>query len=514
MSQDPKALIARAALEELERRRRAQDSAADKFKPTEAELRLADQLEALYFPQQAKFYTSTARRRVGFCTRRAGKTEGTAICLLVNMLRYPNDQFIYFAKTIGVINDTLWKKLKEYIHRFNLPIETNENRLDLTHTRGGGQLICSGADNAAQVDKRRGLKLRGAVLDESGHFGEHMENLVVEVITPALRDQKGWLIMIGTAGRKREGLFYKAITGQLKKGDGTPQYELHQWSIEDNTYLDPEDRDIHQICNDEFGGVWDDPRFMREFRMIWATSDLERVFSGYQSERNDMVVSYNTLPKGHDWKVMLGVDFGWSDKSAIAAVAFSKTHQSTYILETWAKSRAYADEIVRELMALKVKYPVQRIVGDTGGTGKFIVESIRRDYKLNIDPAVKTEKVDHVGFMNSAFLRKDLMVNKGDPVCEEFLGVAWHENGKKFGDHEVDDRANACLYAWRAAKFLSAKKTQEREDRLTKVDQGLKEMLEVLHRVPEKAKPYWETFRERKNHLDAISNGLAGKRRR
>jgi hypothetical protein len=449
----------------------------DQYQPTPLELAKAADLRALWFPEQAKFFNSTHRRKVGFCTRRAGKTIGSAIAFCATLLEHPTGIMLYVAQTRDMCRLYIWQELKRYATRFDLPFEFNETNLTMRHSRAGGTLVLKGADKEDEIEKWRGPKWQLVILDESGTFGAHLETAVVSSIGPALRDNGGTLILIGTAGRKKEGLFYEASEGMRDI------YEVHRWSLVDNIYLSEEAKDLEFIKKEE-GLTDEDPRFIREYLGRWATGDSERVFSGFSAERN---VFSGKLPSGHDWKYLLGIDFGWADESAVTCVAYSPTHKTIFLIDTWAKKHAYPGDIAQVIENMKAKYGVRRYIGDTGGYGKAIVVQLAKDYGIMIQAAKKQEKLSFVEFMNSEFYAAKIMVHDSQTkLITQFTDVAWNDDRTDVGKHERDDMAFSAVYGWRAARNSGAGKTSiaEKAGENPLLLQARRDKLEVLRRKP------------------------------
>jgi hypothetical protein len=481
----------RKALQEKAKRLRQKQTHNDIYLPTEGELFKAKALRDTMFPQQRAFFDDPATRKIGFCTRRAGKTIGTALHIAATMLENPRALIMYMAQTRDACKLYIWEELRALTLKYELPFEFNENSLWMRHTRGRGICTFKGAaDNAREMDKLRGPKWFTVILDESGTFGKGMEDMVLSAIGPALRDQDGTLVLIGTAGRKQEGLFYRAAHGQIKRPDGTPVYKLHKWSLQDNPYLPADARDLELIKIEE-GLTDDDPRFLREYKMIWASSDSERVWSGYRTGFNDFE---GDLPEGHAWQHLLGMDFGWQDASAIAVIAYAPTSKPVYVRETWSRNHAFADEIAKEIFRLRAKYGARRMIGDIGGQGKLFQQQLARDYQLFVEPAKKLEKYAYIEFMNSAFLRGDLMVAKNDPVGGEFRQVAWNDTRTEIAAHEDDNRAHAAMYGWRAAKFAGAGKSSsaEKPGKPNLNDSALRDKLALLNAKPAEETAWWD----------------------
>ena len=487
----------RAIQAEFLRRERAKEARVGRYEPTQRELDLAGQLEGQWFDKQAAFFNSPARRKVAFCTRRAGKTRGLATWFLASLLRNPTSLHLYLAQTSGAAKLFMWPDLKRIIEEYDLPFKPNETDLTIKHVRGFGMIVLKGADKEDEIQKYRGAKWLKAAIDEAQSIGPFIEKLVSEVLGASLRDQMGTLVLTGTAGMLKAGLFYEACHElRRRKSDREPVYELHKWSLQDNPFLPDDAKNEDLIIDDEgFSGV-DDPRFLREFRGVWAVGENERMFSGFSEERN---VFEGPLPPEHDWRYILGCDFGWHDESAMAVIAWARTSSCVHVLEGWGKPRLFTDQIADQIIKYRLQYGATRYVGDTGGYGKAIVVHLQRDYGIHVEQAQKREKLDHIAFINSAFLRGDVKLHKTNcaRLIRQLQEVAWNESKTNAGAHERDDLAFAMVYGWRAAK--SSGSGRETLKRIATEDPGrafaLKEKYDALKRTPDASKSeQWDAY--------------------
>ncbi len=477
----------RALKAELVRRARRKEGARDRFAPTKRERRLAEELRRTWFDKQAAFYRSEARRRVAFCSRRSGKTLGSAIWFLADMLEVPNGISLYIAQTAGVARIYMWKELRELVERWSLPISFNETNLVMKHKRGGGLLLLRGADKADEIEKLRGPKYRKICLDEAQSFGVWVEPLVNEVLGAALRDEGGELVLTGTAGKNKEGAFYEACHGLKKRRSGKPVYELHRWTLQDNPYLSELAKDEGEIIDDEGYSGPDDPRFLREYRGQWVIGDEERMFA-FDERLN---VYEGPLPTGHNFKTGFGCDFGWHDMTAFAVGMWAQTNNVFYVPETWGKRHQYTDDVAAKATEFGFKYDSRLFIGDTGGYGKNVAVHLARDYQINILCAQKREKFDHIAFFNSALRRGEVKVRRGDPVIRQLQEVAWNATRTGAANHSRDDLVFALLYIWRFAKNHGLGKVAQPKER--KLDAGtafaVREKQEALRAPRDDGKP-------------------------
>lgn len=450
----------REILKELLRREEALAAKKVASRPNDAELEQIARLMAPadpkartgMFPQQREFFFDSAklgRLRVARCTRRAGKTTGAAIKILVTILRDPRAVCLYVAKSSTIIKDQIWPELHRIVAEYDLPFAFHETELRMTHTRSTGRAIFRGANDMSNIEKLRGLGVGGsfvlAILDESGHFGAGVEKLVVSGIGPGLRDRGGEMLLIGTPGDFPEGLFYQASEGLL------PNWISRRWTLQDNPFLDAAAKDPATICREE-GLTLDDPIYIREYLGQYCLNTKTQVFE-YDPVRNGC--GAHEVPGGLIY--YLGVDFGWVDETAIVALGWSPSQRRMFAVESWAAAEQTSDMVAEHLRRFMDKYKPKRIIGDTGGYGKGPSEEIWRDYGIYIEPAKKMEKLNHVEFMNSAFRRRDLMVVGTDGLAAELPRVLWADDKQKIHNKAKDNRSMALLYAWRAANDQAGK---------------------------------------------------------
>jgi hypothetical protein len=84
----------------------------------------------------------------------------------------------------------------------------------------------------------------------------------------------------------------------------------------------------------------------------------------------------------------------WDDKSPI-----------TYLVEEIVTPNQLIDGLMKQIQTLTAKYPPSKIVADTGGLGKKIVESLRARYTVPIEAADKRDKQGNYRLLNDALNR-------------------------------------------------------------------------------------------------------------
>lgn len=99
---------------------------------------------------------------------------------------------------------------------------------------------------------------------------------------------------------------------------------------------------------------------------------------------------------------MLGVDIGFNDADAIAAIAWSDTSPQTYLVEECINRKQGLTELVEQIKHFETKYKPSKIVIDEGGLGKKLAEEVRRRHSIPVEPADKIRKQENVELLNDA----------------------------------------------------------------------------------------------------------------
>jgi len=181
---------------------------------------------------QKKVWADPNRFIVVAAGRRCGKTRKAAWKLIVKGLEtsLPNSHIFYVAPTQGQARDIMWKLLCE----LGAPVirSAHINNMQVTLINGT-TISLKGAD---RPDTMRGVSLYYLVMDE---YGDMKPEVFEEVLRPALADQKGGCLFIGTP--KGRNHFYDLYKYAELAND--PQYSAYHFTSYDNETLDPEEID-------------------------------------------------------------------------------------------------------------------------------------------------------------------------------------------------------------------------------------------------------------------------------
>lgn len=408
-------------------------------------------------PKQRAFVEDRSRNKAAVCTRRSGKTHADATILIEAAVTHPKAWAAYVAVDQDEARRLMWDTVQEIMTTEGVSFRRNDTRLEL-YIRGGGRIKLWGANDQRAIEKFRGPPYSVAILDEAASFGPHFDKMVKESIGPALADYRGQLVMTGTPGAACVGHFYD-VTREQSTVKG---WSVHRWSIADNAYF-PRwaakaasggdwSADVRELLAEEMersGWTETSPGYLREWCGRWVRDEAGLVYR-WNPERN----GYDgTLPAGHQWEHVMGVDLGHDDAFALVVWAYSPRLPDLWCVDRYKQPGLDVTDCAQLIKARVDRFRPHSVMIDTGGLGKMIAEEIRRRHGISMEPAVKTEKAAHIKLMNTDFGRGLLHELPDSEYASELSVLQW-EAGKAglvedpgFANHLCD----AGLYGWRKA---------------------------------------------------------------
>ena len=185
-------------------------------------------LKVELLPWQQSVLEAQERFKVVAAGRRCGKSRLAAWMLILNALQAEKGHVFYVAPTQGQARDIMWGVLLELAHPIVSGSHVNNMQIKLIN---GATISLKGAD---RPDTMRGVSLKFLVMDE---YADMKPQVWEEVLRPALADQKGGCLFIGTP--KGRNHFYELYKYAELDGDDT--YKAWHFTSYDNPLLDPEE---------------------------------------------------------------------------------------------------------------------------------------------------------------------------------------------------------------------------------------------------------------------------------
>lgn len=395
------------------------------------------------FSQQLAAANDTATFIACLCTRRAGKSYWEGIQLIQKALDHSGSIVPYIALTRKSAKNIMWPILKELNERFNLKMRLKEHELEAV-LENDARIVLFGADRYGWIDMLRGGKYPFVAIDEAGSFGPHLNELVDDVLTPAIIDYNGQIALVGTPGLIPQGLFYEATTEPEKVG-----FSLHKWTIYDNPHV-PHATNFVEGLKKRKGWSDENPTYLREWQGQWV-NDADSLVYKYRPGRND----YQSLPESEEWFNILGVDYGWHDQAAFSVISYNPNSPKIFVQDCMGYSEMIPSKIADHLTNLIDQYQPIHIVADTGGLGKSITEEMIQRYGLPIEPAKKTDKLTHISLLNGDLIDGHLKIHNDLKLLKSQMQTLPRDEQGKEDPRFPNDLCDSVLYAYRAAKAYS-----------------------------------------------------------
>lgn len=401
-------------------------------------------LEAFCFDRQLAFLKDPSRFKTAVCSRRSGKSVGCAADLIDTALTQQGD-VAYITLSRKTAKKIIWRELLKINKQFDLGGVPDNTELNLTMPNGN-IIYVSGAKDATEIEKWRGLALRKVYIDESQSFRAYIQELIEDVIEPALTDFYGSLCLIGTPGPVPAGYFYEMSQN--------PEWSHHKWTMQDNPHIQlksgKEPIEIIKELAHRRGLTTSSPSIQREYFGQWVKDADSLVF------KFDPLLNIEaTLPPLSDMTFIFGIDIGYKDSDAIAVLGYHNRSKNVYLVDEYVQSKNDITSLVQQIEKMRSKYNPVKLIMDAGALGKKIQEEIRSRHGIPVDAAEKTRKFEYIALMNDD-LRTGKLKAKPGTVFEEDCGLVqwnWDDPLKpKIDDRYHSDINDAVLYAWRECK--------------------------------------------------------------
>lgn len=427
------------------------------------------------FKQQKLFNRDPARFKAALNTRRSGKSYLAATRLILAALSTPRSVNPYLALTRDSAKRILWPTLVTLLETHKIEHEAQESALTVSFPKQKSQIFMVGADQKNFINRIRGIAAKLAAVDETQSFGEHLEELVNDVVTPALADFNGQLDLYGTPGLLPQGFFYDVTTGKI------PGFSIHRWSIKDNPFMP---QGFIEETMKLRGWTEENPTYRREWLGEWVLDEDSLLFKF--KDKN----LCSELPKDSLNRI-LGIDFGFDDKTAFVILAYTDKGKDLYIEHSEAYAGMIPSEIASFTEMLVKRFNPLAIVSDTAGLGKSITEEMRRRYHIPIKAAEKTDKLTAIALMNGDFIDGYLRVHASNQdLINQLKTTPRGEDGLEEKDAECD-LLDAALYAYREAKHWTFEPKTPRLDRNS--EEYIIQSLENEWKIKQD-KSWWEQY--------------------
>lgn len=411
-------------------------------------------LEKFLFDKQLKFVQDPRPYKVAVCSRRAGKTVACAAHLIDTALNNPGVVCLYITLSRNNAKKLIWREMQKIVKQHAINVTEDQTELSMSFDNES-IIYCSGAKDSSEIEKFRGLALKIVYVDECQSFRGYIQELIDDVLAPALMDYAGTLCLIGTPGPVPAGFFAEVAGEVQEKKQVAESWSHHSWTFFDNPFITQKSGKTHQELLDRElrrrGVNSGDPSIQREFYGRWVL-DSNSLWIRYNNKLNH----YDNLPiiTPHKWVYIMGIDLGYEDADAIAVLAWSEKEKATYLVEERIVTKQGITELVQQIQDLNKIYDCSKMIIDEGGLGKKLAEEMRRRHHIPVQAADKARKQENVEFLNDC-LRSSVFKAKAQSRFAQDSMLVEIDRDKstpdkiKISDKYHSDIIDAVLYAFK-----------------------------------------------------------------
>lgn len=403
------------------------------------------------FDKQLAFVEDPSPFKVAVCSRRSGKTTACAAHLVATAIGTSDINVLYITLTRDMVKRNIWKELRNINARHKLL--GIENSAELTITFPNKSVIhLSGCNDRTEVEKFRGMPIKLCYIDECQSFRAYIEELIDDVISPALMDYAGSLCLIGTPGPVPAGYFHKC-------SEESEVWSRHYWTFFDNPHIPLKSGKTHKETLDREirrrGVTVNDPSVQREFFGKWIL-DSDSLLIHYDKIKNH----FTQLMPNIKYNYIMGVDVGFKDADALGILAWADEDPVTYLVEELITPKQGLTELVEQIQALQKKYNVAKIVMDMGGLGLKMGEEMIRRHSIPVEAAEKARKMENVEFLNDALRTGRFKAKSASRFVQDSYLVEVDRDKStpdkiKISDRFHSDIIDAVLYAFKLSPAYS-----------------------------------------------------------
>ena len=310
-----------------------------------------------YTPRKAQAYIHEHLEKFRYsllcCHRRFGKTV-----LCINHLikaamtcKNHNPRFAYIAPTYGQAKKIAFDYLKHYTK--NIPgtkYNETELRCDLVN---GARIMLLSSENP---DSIRGIYLDGCIIDETAQINSALIN---EVITPALSDRKGFMVLVGTP-KGMANLFYD----YYQKAQADPKWFLYKAKASETGIVDKEELDAALA-------VMGSQKYEQEFECSFIGNIQGSIYGDLLATLDDKK-QITRVPIDPAYPINTAWDLGYNDQTAI--IFFQQVGHQIHIVDYYEnKNEAfphYAQVIKEKDYVIENNYGPHDLEQTEFGSGK------------------------------------------------------------------------------------------------------------------------------------------------
>ena len=347
------------------------------------------------------------------CHRRFGKTVMCINHLIKEAMtnKNHNPRFAYIAPTYGQAKKIAFDYLKYYTKE--IPgTKYNETELRCDFVNGARIMLLS----SENPDSIRGIYLDGCIIDETAQINPALIN---EVITPALSDRKGFMILVGTP-KGMANLFYD----YYQKAQSNPKWFLYKAKASETGIVDKEELDAALA-------VMGSQKYEQEFECSFIGNIQGSIYGDIIASLDDKKQITRVLIDP-SYPIHVAWDLGWNDLTVL--IFFQQIGHQIHIVDYYENNNHalphYAQVIKEKDYVIGTNYGPHDLDQTEFGSGKTRREvAYQMGLRFKVAPRMAIEDGIHAVKM----LLPRCMIDVDN--CSKLVNALRHYH-RKFSDKE------------------------------------------------------------------------------
>ena len=347
------------------------------------------------------------------CHRRFGKTVMCINHLIKEAMtnKNHNPRFAYIAPTYGQAKKIAFDYLKYYTKE--IPgTKYNETELRCDFVNGARIMLLS----SENPDSIRGIYLDGCIIDETAQINPALIN---EVITPALSDRKGFMILVGTP-KGMANLFYD----YYQKAQSNPKWFLYKAKASETGIVDKEELDAALA-------VMGSQKYEQEFECSFIGNIQGSIYGDIIASLDDKK-QITRVPIDPSYPIHVAWDLGWNDLTVL--IFFQQIGHQIHIVDYYENNNHalphYAQVIKEKDYVIGTNYGPHDLDQTEFGSGKTRREvAYQMGLRFKVAPRMAIEDGIHAVKM----LLPRCMIDVDN--CSKLVNALRHYH-RKFSDKE------------------------------------------------------------------------------
>lgn len=409
------------------------------------------------FEWQRNVWNSNSKRIALICGRRSGKSFYEAVAMLrhccsgvdnikdstTGLITKKYRQAIYVGLTSEKAAAIMWQPIKDLIDKCHIQFSRIDNSLHEITFSNGNSLRLVGNNSRAEQEKLRGCDASLFIIDEA-QSQKGLGYLIESIIGPVIAGRDGYIILSGTAPVTAGTWWEDAISGKYG-------YSIFTATMADNPTIPDYSNALSKVLAENH---WDEKNitYRREYLAEICYDTEKMVFSTRYY--------YDNIPNQKVKNIFIGVDYGWTDKTAFAPIV-QLTNGECYLVEEFKQSKLSASTIIEKLneivtdLSKRFNFPYNQIQVRTDNSAQNINSDISNMYPtMAIRCANKRDERQGIALVNDMLMSGRLQIVKEGHFDNECNRLVWKTNDNgviKYGEIDDDvfhgDMIDAVRYA-------------------------------------------------------------------